>query len=352
MVNLEVVDPISLISYLWNDIGISIPEKDVQQYWRHHRQFGAKWALHSQATEETVPLGLYGDSVKVRSTYQGVEKMVGIFLSCPLFRPRSCRCSRWLLFACQEELLYKHHTLDCVYMYLVWNLNQLFNGKYPRHGFNGAPLSVQGAARAGDWVCNSHRCFQVTEIRGDWAWHKMIFRFNSSWKAGSNMPVCFKCRAYGTGPTQSLYYNIEENSPCWQTEYANVADFIAEQCPPSPCHMAKTMVTIYVLFVFAFARGGSVAVSSNITFFQIYSNNGLVTCLCLAKVPWCSSSTSTKIWSSGAACTPSTWDFAILQTVGLWCYVIKIGSKTCYLSFVVQCIFSGFTWCMWLFSWL
>lgn len=255
MVNLEVVDPISLISYLWNDIGISIPEKDVQQYWRHHRQFGAKWALHSQATEETVPLGLYGDSVKVRSTYQGVEKMVGIFLSCPLFRPRSCRCSRWLLFACQEELLYKHHTLDCVYMYLVWNLNQLFNGKYPRHGFNGAPLSVQGAARAGDWVCNSHRCFQVTEIRGDWAWHKMIFRFNSSWKAGSNMPVCFKCRAYGTGPTQSLYYNIEENSPCWQTEYANVADFIAEQCPPSPCHMAKTMVTIYVLFVFAFARG-------------------------------------------------------------------------------------------------
>lgn len=161
--------------------------------------------------------------------------MVGIFLSCPLFRPRSCRCSRCLLFACQEELLYKHHTLDCVYMYLVWNLNQLFNGKYPRHGFNGAPLSVQGAARAGDWVCNSHRCFQVTEIRGDWAWHKMIFRFNSSWKAGSNMPVCFKCRAYGTGPTQSLYYNIEENSPCWQTEYANVADFIAEQCPPSPC---------------------------------------------------------------------------------------------------------------------
>ena len=74
MVNLEVVDPISLILYLCNDIGISISEKDVQQYWRHHRQFGAKWALHSQATEETVPLGLYGDSVKVRSTYQGVEK--------------------------------------------------------------------------------------------------------------------------------------------------------------------------------------------------------------------------------------------------------------------------------------
>ena len=181
--------------------------------------------------------------------------MVGIFLSCPLFRPRSCRCSRCLLFACQEELLYKHHTLDCVYMYLVWNLNQLFNGKYPRHGFNGAPLSVQGAARAGDWVCNSHRCFQVTEIRGDWAWHKMIFRFNSSWKAGSNMPVCFKCRAYGTGPTQSLYYNIEkihhvgkQNTPMLQTSLRNSA---------RPVHVTWQKPWLQFMFcLFSRLRGG------------------------------------------------------------------------------------------------
>lgn len=254
--DLEVVDPISLVSYLWNDVGIRVGEEEVKKYWRHHRQFGAKWALHSEAPENTVPLGIYGDAVKVRSTYQGVEKMIGIFLNCPLYRPRSCRCSRWLLFACQEELLYKHHTLDCVYLYLVWCLNQLYTGKYPTRGFRGASLSAWGATRAGQWVCNDHLIFQVTEIRGDWAWHKAIFRFNSSWKAGSNFPVCFQCRAYGKGTPHELYYNIEENSPCWQTEYGHVAEFIAEQCPRTPCHLDLSHCTCYCWFIFSFPRLG------------------------------------------------------------------------------------------------
>ena len=47
MTDLEVVDPISLLSYLWNDVGIKVGEEEVKKYWQHHRQFGAKWALHS-----------------------------------------------------------------------------------------------------------------------------------------------------------------------------------------------------------------------------------------------------------------------------------------------------------------
>ena len=87
LVDLDVLDPFDLVHYLWNVIGIDVPEAAVRQYWEHHRSRGSAWALHSQASECTMPLGLYGDSVKVRSTYQGLEKMVGIFFKCATVSP-------------------------------------------------------------------------------------------------------------------------------------------------------------------------------------------------------------------------------------------------------------------------
>lgn len=237
-VDLDVVCPFGLVSYLWNDIGIDISRDDVVTYWRHHRAHGAKWALHSRAPEDTMPLALYGDAVKVRSTYLGLEKMVGIFLSAPLYRPRSARCSRWLLCAVQEELLWKHHTLDSIFTYLTWAMNQLYTGCYPQCGPRGECLTGRAASRAGGWVTNQRWRFQITELRGDWLWHKTIFRFRSSWKAGTNAPVCFKCEAYATGSPDHTYYNIEENSPVWATEYQSVVDFIVGQCPDVPCPLA------------------------------------------------------------------------------------------------------------------
>ena len=245
LANVEVVDPISMVSYLWNDIGIRIGQDEVEQYWDHHRKFGARWALHSRASRQTMPLGLYGDSVKVRSTYLGLEKMVGIFLNCPLYRPRSCRCAKWLLFACPEELLYANHSLDCVYGFLTWSLNQLFTGRYPVRGFNGAALSTKGVQMAGKWICNDRWTFQITEIRGDWSWHKFVFRFKSSWKGGAKLPICFKCKSFAVGAPHELYYNIEENSPCWQKEHISVQEFIADQCPDLPCRQAAQIICFF-----------------------------------------------------------------------------------------------------------
>lgn len=239
LVDLDVLDPFDLVHYLWNVIGIDVPEAAVRQYWQHHRSRGSAWALHSQASECTMPLGLYGDSVKVRSTYQGLEKMVGIFLNVPLYRPRSVRCSRWLLCTVQEHLLHSHHTLDCIFRYLTWALNQLYTGKFPTCGPDGEALTGKAASRAGQWVCPKNKLtFQVTELRGDWLWHKQVFRFRSSWKGGSKQPVCFKCKAWAKGPVDQLYYHIEENSPLWSTEYPTVVDFLVDQCPDRPCTLA------------------------------------------------------------------------------------------------------------------
>lgn len=239
MENLDVLDPFGLIHYLWNVIGIDVSETQVRQYWQHNRARGCRWAVHSQSSERTMPLGIYGDAVKIRSTYQGIEKMQGIFMSVPLFRPRSVRCSRWLLFCCQEELLFGHHTLDCVLRYLTWAFNQLHTGKYPTCGPNGEALTKNAQSKSGHWICEKERwTFQITEIRGDWQWHKIVFRFYSSWKGGSNLPVCFKCKCFSVGDPGKLYYHVEETSELWATEYPTVADFIAEQCPDHPCVLA------------------------------------------------------------------------------------------------------------------
>ena len=238
MGTVQVVDPVSLVAFLWNVAGVDISEAEVRQYWKHHRENNCPWAIHSQADDLTMPLALYGDGVKLRSTIRGQEKMVGIFLSCPLFRPRSVRCSRWLLAAVQEELLYKHHTLDTIFCYLTWALNKLWTGKW--HSSNGPalqPLSKAQTARAGEWVTNQQWCFQVTELRGDWLWHRQVFRFQSSWKAGTQHSVCFKCPAFSKGSLEELYYNISENAPFWAKEY-DLVDWLANVCPAQPCAFA------------------------------------------------------------------------------------------------------------------
>ena len=45
----KVVDPLSLVAYLWN-MGIDIPTHLVENYWDHYREFGVTWATWSSAT--------------------------------------------------------------------------------------------------------------------------------------------------------------------------------------------------------------------------------------------------------------------------------------------------------------
>ena len=192
---------------------------------------GAPWATWSTATPQHVPVSLYGDDCKIR---QG-EKMVALFMSFPLFRPQSVRCSKFLLFAVQEELEYKRHTMDRVLRFVVWSLNCFRIGRYPSTGCNGEHLSGVQAERATKEIVPGRK-FAVTELKGDWAWYKRLFSFRSSWKGGSRVPVCFACRA-GSGDPFPVYYKVDENSACWETEYTLV-DWLAEQCPPQPCALA------------------------------------------------------------------------------------------------------------------
>ena len=239
MTELDVVEPLSLVAYLWNDIGIDIPSQLVESYWAHYREVGAPWASWSSATPQHVPLALYGDDCKIRPG----EKMVGLFLSFPLFRPRSVRCSKFLLFAVQEELEYKHFTMDSVLRFLVWALNCLHVGRFPRTGCDGEELRGAQAERAGKEVAPGRK-FAVTELKGDWSWFKKVFRFKSSWKGGTKVPVCFHCRAGAREPF-SIYYKVHADSECWRSEYT-LLDWLVEQCPVRPCCLDRTKRNTHV----------------------------------------------------------------------------------------------------------
>lgn len=233
MKELSLLEPFSVVRYMFCDVGIHVDYNQVGQFWSHHWQVGSPWAVNSSASQRHIPLGLHGDGAKLRQlAYQAPQKMVGIFLNAPLWRPRSVRAGRWLLFAIREEDLYKHETLNAAYHRIVWSLNCLHSGLYPCSGPNGEPLEGKFRERANTPICNGMQ-FSVTEIRGDWAYHKQSLRFRSSWSGGVNVPVCFQCPAMNSGP--DCYYDVSENSPLWSKQY-NLVQFLVEQVPDvDPC---------------------------------------------------------------------------------------------------------------------
>ena len=235
MVELELLEPFSVIQYLWQTVGVEITPEAVSQWWGHHRKYGAPWAVYSCASSEHIPLALYGDAARTRQVpYGPPEKVLGLFLSCPLFRPKSARASRWLIFSIDEYLLYKHKTFACVLARVTWSLNALFEGKFPSCGPEGQVLSGTAAARAGQPICGGAK-FSVCQLRGDWAYHKEVFRLRSSWASGTNQPVCFLCPAMSRG--RRRYYNLDESGDLWSEQYS-FCDFLCNQIPMSkPCSL-------------------------------------------------------------------------------------------------------------------
>lgn len=227
VVTLKMLEPFAVVRYMFCEAGLQISRDRIKEFWSHHRTVGSPWALASDATHEHVPLGLFGDACKVRQmSYNPPEKWLGIFLNCPLWRPTSCRATRWLIFAIREDHLYKHETLNEVYRRVVWSLNLLHDGLYPHSGPQNEGLTEAQKARAGTPICNGMR-FSVTEFRADWLYHKQSLRLVSSWKAGSRAPVCFLCPSYLRGTDR--YTDLESRtSALWCKSY-NLNRFLVEQ---------------------------------------------------------------------------------------------------------------------------
>lgn len=203
------LDPDILVQYLFKT-GLTIPQELVTAFWARKREAGEEWALQSPATPQHIPIAIYGDSARLYAT-QADSKFLGIFISFPLWRPKSTRYSRWCIFSLENKRLYGRETLHTVLSRITFKLNLLFENGI--EGPDGVPLR---------FVC--------TEIRGDWEWHKQLFDLTSSWKGITS--VCFRCDcAARSDNPKKLYYCLDED-PDWKD--FTLPEFLANQIKHQP----------------------------------------------------------------------------------------------------------------------
>ena len=246
-----VLDVHSVVAYLWNDIGLRVPQDAIKEFWHHSRQFGQPWAIEHEASDAHCPLGLYGDSAKICTAFDS-DKVVGVFLNLPLWRPKSIRFSRFLLFSIEESKLDGPHTLNCIFNRISWSVNLLFSGRRPQVDPQGRPFTDSHLFDG--WVCRNRQLFALTEIRGDQLWHKQTFRYLASW-VWTSARVCHACdaRAHGPGSADRLYFRFQDWLP---TEFTRV-EFLARRMPQQNiCYFSR-----YGACVFAMTLGSCCACS-------------------------------------------------------------------------------------------
>ena len=148
-------------------------------------------------------MAIYGDACQCKGT-----KLLGIFISFPLWRAASTRASRWLLCALEESRLWNTQTLNTIMKRITFSLNMLFDG-----------WDLEKNKQIADG-----RLFTLTELRGDWLWHKQLWNFTSSWKALTN--ICYRCdcKARSANPKE-LFWRIDDGE--WH-EYTRL-EFIMTQ---------------------------------------------------------------------------------------------------------------------------
>ena len=172
-----------------------------------------------------IPIGFYGDSARVDTRF-GSEHVLCFFMNVVLWRPRSVRWSRFLVMTIEEERL-TTETIPAILRRVVWSLNHAFFGFYPEEGHLGQNLEGDALRKAGQPLTRQRFRFQCTELRGDWSFHKKLWKFaqNTHWN-GEN--VCHLCPAKGISTSWSqLYWNLE--TPDF-TDFSLV-QFVAERIP-------------------------------------------------------------------------------------------------------------------------
>ena len=232
--------PHSIIAFLFNGCQLDIPTAVVHQFWDNAFAGGEPYA--SEDSRHRVPIGFYGDAAQLITKVR-YEKLLCLWLNVVIFRPKSIRYSRFLLWSCDVALLYKSRTLNTILRWLVWSFNCLYEGTYPMIRPGNRPLEPHEKDRAGTWITNKKLQFQVVELRGDWEFHKLVWQFKCSWKGGVNVGICYRCPAMVRARDPGLiYWNMDDENSTWAKEEFDTTDFICKRLP-------STNVCVLVDFV-------------------------------------------------------------------------------------------------------
>jgi hypothetical protein len=108
---LDVLLPHHVLAYLFNNLGVEVREEDCQHFWREQRERGVPWATEHPATGSHVPCGIYYDACTFLVHNMVIqEKLFAIWMNVLLWRPRSSRASRFLVFTLRTDLIVDYPT--------------------------------------------------------------------------------------------------------------------------------------------------------------------------------------------------------------------------------------------------
>ena len=203
--------PEKVVKYLIEDCGLQVPPSRLKEYWEHLESLHDPWALETKAYRSAsevpvIPLGFYGDEANMG--FIGVqEKIIGLTLNLPLFRPKSTRFARYSIFSIRSDLVVDPvRTFYPVLRQIVISFNKLSD----------------------EFVSCAN--FLVSEIRGDQAWFRYLLQHKAYW-AGNE--VCFRCKA---NVFKNYDFTDYSESAGWRTTYRNTAELIADQLPLPLCN--------------------------------------------------------------------------------------------------------------------
>lgn len=222
-----IIDIHSTMAYLFEEAQLHVPPVSLEAYWKQSKAYGEPWAqeIDENDMRRTIPIGIYGGSARVDTAF-GSEHILAFFTNVIHWRPRSVRWSRFLVCAISEERL-TSETIPAILRRIVWSANHAFEGFFPKAGPFGEALSGVASKQSGKHLTSSGLKFQVTELRGDWSFHKKIWKFAGKchWNGEH---VCHLCSAKGISQNfEDLYFNIENPNH----EQFSLTQFLARRIP-------------------------------------------------------------------------------------------------------------------------
>ena len=229
--------PHRVMAYIFNDCQLDLPQAAIEKFWDDAIAGGEQHA--SATSRHRVPLGLYEDAAQLVTKVR-IEKLLCLFCNIPIFRPKSIRFSRFLIWSCDVSLLYKNRTVNTILRWVTWSFNCLYAGTYPTSRPGNRQLEPHEIERAGTWITEKKHQFQVCELRGDWEFHKMIWHFKCSWKGGVNVGICFRCPAMArSNDPHLLYWDMDDENSTWVRGEFDTIDYISKRHPSQNiCYLA------------------------------------------------------------------------------------------------------------------
>ena len=206
--------PHKVLEYLISDCGLHIRDELLQSYWDHLDEVNDEIAVNTRQfraacqEQQVWPLGLHGDEACMALENAPHDMIYGIWLNVPVFRPKSTRLARFLLFSLESnKVVSAELTFFPVLEQIVASLN----------------LATESGVAG--------RRFVTTELRGDQAWFRFLLRHRSWWIANN---VCFRCKACAKGDA-SLNYTVYEGENDWLTTVRSTNDFVGDELPLPLC---------------------------------------------------------------------------------------------------------------------